>query len=47
MRTLSLLFLLLLSVGTLTSCNTMSGIGQDVEAAGDAIEDTAEDKKSY
>lgn len=28
---------------TLGACNTMSGAGEDVEAAGDAMSDTAED----
>lgn len=27
---------------TLSACNTIEGAGEDVEAAGDAIEDTAE-----
>jgi predicted small secreted protein len=26
-----------------SACNTTRGVGQDIEAAGDAIEDTAED----
>ena len=26
-------------------CNTISGFGQDVEAAGEAVSDTAEDTK--
>ena len=38
----SLVAALLLALG---ACNTISGIGQDVEAAGDAISDTAEDTK--
>ncbi len=28
-------------------CNTMRGVGQDVEAAGDAIEKKANQKKTY
>jgi len=27
----------------LTACNTTEGVGEDVEAAGDAIDDAAED----
>ncbi|MGP1346229.1 MAG: entericidin A/B family lipoprotein [Phycisphaerales bacterium] len=27
----------------LTGCNTTAGVGEDIEATGDAIEDTAED----
>jgi entericidin B len=40
-RLLVLLGLLLAVAG----CNTISGIGQDVEAAGEAITGTAEDTK--
>lgn len=31
--------------GITTGCNTMEGAGQDIEAAGDAIEDSANDAK--
>ena len=31
----------------LTGCNTTAGMGQDIEAAGDAIHDKAEEKKGY
>lgn len=31
----------------LTGCNTVSGIGEDVEAAGGAIEESAEKNKKY
>lgn len=31
---------------TLSACNTTEGFGRDVEAAGDAIEDTAEDAQN-
>ena len=45
-RSPAALFALLAVLGlALGGCNTMSGIGQDVEAAGDAITDTAEDTK--
>ncbi|WP_332765733.1 entericidin A/B family lipoprotein [Phenylobacterium sp.] len=30
---------------TLSACNTVSGAGQDVKAAGEAVSDTAEDAK--
>ena len=30
-----------------SGCNTVSGIGEDVEAAGDAIEKKAEEEKKY
>lgn len=32
---------------TLGGCNTVSGIGEDVGAAGDAIEKSAEKNKKY
>src|SRR5690606_18419869 len=41
-RLLALLLLSLFSMGTLTACNTMAGVGEDIEAAGDKIEDEAE-----
>lgn len=31
----------------LAACNTMEGMGQDIEAGGDAIEDSAEKNKNY
>jgi predicted small secreted protein len=31
----------------LVGCNTMEGVGKDMEAAGDAIEDSAKDNKNY
>ena len=37
--------LAMLSLGGLTACNTTEGFGQDVEAAGDQIEETARDAK--
>lgn len=41
------LFLLALIAAGLTAaaCNTVEGVGQDVEAAGDAVEDAANDAK--
>lgn len=30
---------------TLAACNTVSGVGRDIESAGDAIADTADDAK--
>ncbi len=32
---------------TMTGCNTMRGAGQDVSAAGDKIENSAEKHKNY
>jgi predicted small secreted protein len=44
-RTIAFLLLALFSMGTLGACNTMAGVGEDVEAAGEKIEDKAEDCK--
>lgn len=44
-RLSALLLLALFSVGSLSACNTMKGAGQDIEKAGDKIEDKAEDCK--
>lgn len=30
------------AVGSLTACNTTKGVGEDVEAAGDALKDAAD-----
>lgn len=41
-------FIILFSVlAGLSACNTMEGVGEDVESAGDAIEDSAERNKNY
>lgn len=37
------LMLLMLTALAAAGCNTTEGFGQDVEATGEAIEDTAED----
>lgn len=42
MKTLLLLAWIFATLG-FSACNTTRGVGQDVEATGDAIEDTAED----
>lgn len=41
MKKLILLWILL-STGTLTACNTTEGVGEDVQAAGQGVEDAAE-----
>jgi len=48
MRTLigTLLIAVVASFG-LNACNTTAGIGKDVEAAGDAIHEEAEEHKDY
>jgi predicted small secreted protein len=42
---MGLIFSLLIlgAMVTLTGCNTVSGLGRDVESAGDAVSDTADD----
>jgi entericidin B len=43
-------YLLLLAVLwplLLSGCNTISGLGQDMEAAGDAMDREAEERKNY
>ncbi|MBM3617566.1 MAG: entericidin A/B family lipoprotein [Alphaproteobacteria bacterium] len=37
--------LIILSLFTVAACNTISGIGQDIEAGGGAIAGTAENTK--
>lgn len=44
-RVAALLMMALFSSTVLTACNTMSGVGKDVEKAGDKIENKAEDCK--
>jgi len=44
-RVFALMLLAMFSTTTLTACNTMAGVGKDVEKAGDKIEDKAEDCK--
>lgn len=39
------LLILLGLLGALSACNTVSGIGKDVGAAGEAISDTADETK--
>ncbi len=42
MKLLSLIALFFMGVAV-SACNTTRGVGEDVEATGEAIEDTAED----
>jgi predicted small secreted protein len=44
MNKLLLVILGLVAVVSLSACNTMRGIGQDVQKAGSAIEDAAKKK---
>lgn len=47
MRTYFVTFMLILSLALMAGCNTMSGIGKDIEQAGDAIEHAATKNKTY
>lgn len=44
-RLTALLLLALFSMGTLSACNTMAGVGKDVQKAGEKVEDKAQDCK--
>ena len=41
-RLIAVLFLALFSSASLTACNTMAGLGEDIEEAGDPIVECAE-----
>ena len=41
-RLIAVLCLALFSSASLTACNTMAGLGEDIEEAGDQIEECAE-----
>ena len=40
-RTLALLLFAMFSVGALGACNTVAGVGEDIESVGDSFEDVA------
>ncbi|MGY1410503.1 MULTISPECIES: entericidin A/B family lipoprotein [unclassified Luteimonas] len=42
-RLMALMLLAMFSVGTLSACNTMKGVGKDVEKVGDKVQDKADD----
>jgi entericidin A len=44
-RLLALMLISLFSLGTLSACNTMAGLGEDVQKVGEKVEDKAEDCK--
>ena len=44
-RRISLIAILLSGGLTVTACNTVEGAGEDIQGAGHAIEDTAQDTK--
>lgn len=39
--------LMIISLAVTSGCNTMSGIGKDIEQAGDAIDKAASKNKTY
>ena len=41
------LVMLGVAVGVLAACNTMAGLGKDVEKVGSKIENKAQEKKNY
>lgn len=43
----ALLVAMMIGAGSLTACNTISGVGEDVEAAGDSLSESARENKSY
>ena len=42
-RLMALMLLAMFSVGTLSACNTMKGVGKDVEKVGDKVQEKADD----
>jgi len=44
-RLFALLLLAAFSMTHLTACNTVSGMGKDIEAVGDKVDDKAQDCK--
>ncbi|HET8807373.1 MAG TPA: entericidin A/B family lipoprotein [Methylophaga sp.] len=46
MKLTAFILSILMTLG-LAACNTIEGVGEDMEAAGDAIEDEAEESKNY
>lgn len=44
-RVIALMMLLMFSAPLLTACNTVEGVGKDIEGAGDKVEDQAKDCK--
>ena len=41
-RMIILMLLAMFSTGTLTACNTVKGVGKDVQKAGDKVEEAAD-----
>ena len=47
LRRIALWFVLTISVPNFCACNTIAGLGKDMEKLGDKIEKKAEQKKRY
>lgn len=47
MRRAIMAILMLVCLAVTTGCNTMSGVGKDIEQAGDAIKNAADKNKTY
>lgn len=45
-RLIALMLLALFSTATLTACNTMEGVGEDVQSAGETLEEEAVEEKN-
>lgn len=46
-KAIQLITISLLGLSTLTACNTVEGVGEDVRAAGEAIDNSAEENRNY
>lgn len=46
-RFVVLMLVSMFSMGTLTACNTMAGAGQDVQKAGEKVEEKAVECKDF
>lgn len=44
-RLIALMLLAIFSMGTLSACNTIAGVGEDLQAGGEKVEEKAEDCK--
>jgi predicted small secreted protein len=42
LRPVLFLFMLIAAAGALSACNTMEGLGEDTQSAGEALEEEAE-----
>lgn len=46
-KTLAMLALVAVTAMPLAACNTIEGLGEDTQAAGETLEKAAEDNKDY